>query len=569
MSKNYKFREIKKSEITEKFRKSLIRKIILFVFAVSSIVALVVMAPLYSSLNLVESQKLDFLLENYSTLVKEHSSRIKDTSDQIASRTRARQLYEQFLEGRLTELQFRKKISPILEDALNRTENLKGIKRLDTSFKVKISIGEDIPREEWPEFRNSETVLSGPYETEDNIKKLVVASPIKNKENRTIGYDLTSFSIPIDQLFSNLDSSLGFSIFGKAQGDLRLSVNENLKNLESLKLNRFNDFKQETVSGSVYACNNINGTPWIGCLSKSKSSYLSPVITSLSLLFVVVLLILISLSFLLKNSLLSLTKKMIHQDEVVEVKHKLDHSSRLASVGSLAAGLAHEINNPLTAIRLLSDKLYSIAQVSSGKNLSKDMKNIESSIARIEDVVDCLSEFAGGMNLHNFKSLKIQTLIDSLSSNIQFKLLNQKIDLNIDTEQDLEIYGDVLALRLVLEGVIENAIYALQKTQNKKIKIITKSRKEDQFIQISILNNGEKIPLFKDDVIFEPFYSEKPVGQGSGLGLSTIHGIVESHRGKIFVDRSYTETCFTILIPNARSGKQSSLEDISPQKEMV
>ena len=246
--------------------------------------------------------------------------------------------------------------------------------------------------------------------------------------------------------------------------------------------------------------------------------------------------------------------------ELKETQAELFHSAKLASVGELATGIAHEINNPACAIdnylgiikkQLTQFKNNPLIFEETYSKLLDTIDGAEFSLNRIKHTVDSILNFSR-KHIENRVPYDIHKGIEStltILSN-QFK---DGIEIYKEYSDIKEIEGDHQQLNQVFLNIISNAIYAINKKKKKglpcgKIKIC--SYKEGNFLTIRIKDDGIGIPKNIRDKIFDPFFTTKKAGEGTGLGLNICYKIINNHYGKIKVASKIDKgSTFTLTIP--------------------
>jgi len=224
----------------------------------------------------------------------------------------------------------------------------------------------------------------------------------------------------------------------------------------------------------------------------------------------------------------------------------LIQSEKLASVGQLAAGLAHEINNPLTAI-IANAQLLRLDLAEADEEIIESVNLIELASKRALQVVRNLLSFARKEH-YDFKPIQLNDTIRDSISLLQHEIISHNISFSSDLQDNLP---EIIASRDHLQGVWTNIIKnAIDAVENSRGKITVSSRYINREFIVIIRDNGKGIPTNRKNEIFEPFYTTKSSGRGTGLGLSVVHRIIKQHNGYIQVDSELgVGTVFTIRLP--------------------
>jgi two-component system NtrC family sensor kinase len=246
------------------------------------------------------------------------------------------------------------------------------------------------------------------------------------------------------------------------------------------------------------------------------------------------------------------------------LEHQLIRSDRLASLGTLVAGIAHEINNPLGIIAGYSEALLdrtrdaALNSVKEFEDFPGYLKTIHNEIFRCKTILRSLLEFArpsGG----TFREIDINELIKEVLLLLKHRTARLQHRLELDLNRDVpKIHADAGSLRQLLMNLLLNAIYFTPEGGGIFIKTETDdSWRENGFrsglnrIRLSVTDTGAGISEELIDKVFDPFFTTKPVGEGTGLGLTICHRIVEEHGGTIDVkSRPGKGTTFIITLPS-------------------
>lgn len=226
-------------------------------------------------------------------------------------------------------------------------------------------------------------------------------------------------------------------------------------------------------------------------------------------------------------------------------------SERQASIGRLAAGVAHEINNPLTGVLTFSHMLLRRKDI--GPDIRSDLEMIAKSTERVRKIVKGLLDFSRETKLDR-EPTEINRLISSTISLIENQALIKGVSIKFDPGENLPVFTlDRSQFQSVLLNMIINAIDATDPGGIITINTATGLSAEDtgqKGIEITIADTGCGISPENIDKLFDPFFSTKEVGEGTGLGLAVSHGIVRRHGGTIRVQSEVGKgTRFFIWLP--------------------
>lgn len=239
--------------------------------------------------------------------------------------------------------------------------------------------------------------------------------------------------------------------------------------------------------------------------------------------------------------------------EKKEMSHLIYNTEKLASVGTLAAGVAHEINNPLGVILGFTDLMLDRTEKDTQEY--EDLKIIEENCLNCKRIVENLMSFARvteGLE----DVVDVNRCIDTVVQVVKNTLMTNKIVTEMDVEENLpKVPGDARELQQVFFNLINNSAYAMRESGG-VLKIRTRIRENN--VDIYFIDNGVGIPNHLHNQIFDPFFTTKKVGEGTGLGLSVSYGIVKKYGGTIkFTSKTKVEakeneksgTKFVVTLP--------------------
>lgn len=213
-----------------------------------------------------------------------------------------------------------------------------------------------------------------------------------------------------------------------------------------------------------------------------------------------------------------------------QAKQAICQSERLASIGQLAAGIGHEINNPLMNITSLA-ALVEDSIKDKDEQVTKDLQLLQTEVQRCAHIVQGILNFAKE-NKPTFKGFDMSALISETLSLLHHRIESAEINLVTQVHSPLNMHGDPNMLQQVLVNILLNAIQASPAKSNIIISVTT----SEYFINIEILDNGEGIQKNHVSKVFDPFFSTKQEGDGTGLGLSVSYGIIKRHGGTINIE---------------------------------
>ncbi|WP_036153241.1 sensor histidine kinase [Maribacter forsetii] len=235
-------------------------------------------------------------------------------------------------------------------------------------------------------------------------------------------------------------------------------------------------------------------------------------------------------------------RKQIRDSEAI-TRRKMERTDRLHILGEITAGIAHELNTPLANIlgfaELLTDKI-------TDKETVRDLEKIMDSAIFSREIVKKLMFFACEMP-QEMKMVKLNPLVISVIKLLEpsLRAKNLKLTKAFDNN-DIELRADTVQMTQVLFNLIMNAIYYSPNSSTINVHVL----ETENYIRIEIADEGKGIPTELEDKVFEPFFTSKPIGEGSGLGLSVVHGIITSHKGKIeHKPNTPKGTIFTVDFP--------------------
>ncbi|WP_018867171.1 MULTISPECIES: ATP-binding protein [unclassified Thioalkalivibrio] len=239
--------------------------------------------------------------------------------------------------------------------------------------------------------------------------------------------------------------------------------------------------------------------------------------------------------------------------EQVRLEEKLRHSEKLAAIGQLAAGVAHELGTPLGIIAGRVQR--AIRRLPEADPARKEMEALQAELERVETIVRQLLDFARRNPLQE-RPLDLAQLVGDLVERVRARHAPDAIRFQVDGEA-LVVAADRLRLGQALENLLENAAQAAAG------EVRVHWRAEADRVTLVVADDGPTAGRGIDDEqaarLFEPFFTTKPTGEGTGLGLAVVQVALEDHRGTVALDRSVPgETRFVVHLPLATDEPQET-----------
>lgn len=246
-----------------------------------------------------------------------------------------------------------------------------------------------------------------------------------------------------------------------------------------------------------------------------------------------------------------ITQRKERERILKEQEARMLTSSRLASLGEMAGGIAHEINNPLTIIKghvgVLKKSLNHKKELPP-EEVIRRVDLIDSTVDRIAKIIKGLRTYSRDSNHDDMEIVELNQIVDDTLSFCIDKFRHAQINLETHIEPGLKLKARPYQISQVLLNLLNNAYDAVSLAQEKSASI--NARRSGEGIEVSVEDSGIGIPAHLREKIMEPFFTTKEVGAGVGLGLSISQGIVQSHGGKFYLDPNSSNTRFIIWLPS-------------------
>lgn len=251
--------------------------------------------------------------------------------------------------------------------------------------------------------------------------------------------------------------------------------------------------------------------------------------------------------------------------ELERAQDQLLQAEKLSAIGRLVAGVAHELNNPLTAIVGYSQLLL---ETCSDPEICEDLERINGEAQRSAHIVQNLLAFARQQKMER-RALELGDILEKTIDLLAYQLQVDNITLVPEiAPHKTTVLGDSYQLQQVFLNLITNAHQAMRKAHGRGTLIIRSELAGPDTVRVSVIDDGPGVPREIAHRIFDPFFTTKDVGEGTGLGLSICLGILQEHNGRIRLDeRAQPGATFVVELPLYHDTDKS--EQASDDKDQV
>ncbi len=248
------------------------------------------------------------------------------------------------------------------------------------------------------------------------------------------------------------------------------------------------------------------------------------------------------------------SQKLLEDERV-----KLFNSTKMASLGEMASGMAHEINNPLTVIfnkakqiNVHMTKLKSNAEIDPELIKSASLKIILT-VERISKIIKGLTQFARDADLDDKVNVPIESIVNDVLDLCRARFASYGIEFKVNTQNfpeynSINVFVNSIQIQQVLINLLNNAFDAIYLSENSWVEVGIDQTIKNK-IDIYVKDSGKPIPEGIKEKIMNPFFTTKEVGKGTGLGLSISQGIMKSHDGELFICPNSLQTKFVMRLP--------------------
>ncbi|MCJ8276756.1 MAG: ATP-binding protein [Bdellovibrionales bacterium] len=263
---------------------------------------------------------------------------------------------------------------------------------------------------------------------------------------------------------------------------------------------------------------------------------------------------------LFKDEEIEILEMMAHSvGQFIEVRHhqeKAEQAAKMALIGQLAGGIAHEINNPMAIIAAQNEYVLSYLKEKGAvdKDVEESLMTTKKTIYRVRDIIVGLKTLIGNGSTH-LEPVNLRELIDTTMNLVFDKFRQARIEIINDVSPETIVYANRIQLSQVILNLAQNSYDAILENENRWVNFTDIKRMD--MVELSVIDSGTGIEPVQVEKIMEPFYTTKELGEGTGLGLSLSKSIIERFGGELFYHHQNANTCFKIRLNQSEASHQS------------
>jgi len=243
----------------------------------------------------------------------------------------------------------------------------------------------------------------------------------------------------------------------------------------------------------------------------------------------------------------------------LEMSQRLATSAKFAALGEMAAGIAHEINTPLAIIQGLADELVDLAETGELDlpAVARANERIGGTVARVSRIISGLRAFARDGEREAPSVVTLRALVTETLGLCGENLRMRRIELRVEGDAaEITVSCRSTQIVQILLNLLNNARDAVAGTPSPTIEL--RMSADEESAELRVLDSGPGIPPGLRERIMEPFFTTKPVGRGTGIGLSIARSLAEDNGGALVLDEQQPATCFVLRLPRAAPERKGS-----------
>jgi PAS domain S-box-containing protein len=250
------------------------------------------------------------------------------------------------------------------------------------------------------------------------------------------------------------------------------------------------------------------------------------------------------------GGVIDITDKRAARETIARHEKSILYASKMAALGEMAGGIAHEINNPLAIISGQAQLCLELMDIGEAtpEQMTKSLQKIRQWVGRTATIIQGLRQFSRDGTHDPFHVSRVNEIIEKTFELCRetFNRHGVKLDISIPSS-DLQIECRPVQISQVLLNLLQNAMHAVELGVDRWVRVTVESSRNE--VTFRVIDSGPGVPIAIRDKIMQPFFTTKETGKGTGLGLSISKGLVEGHRGQIYLEPGTEHTCFVVKLP--------------------
>ncbi len=239
-------------------------------------------------------------------------------------------------------------------------------------------------------------------------------------------------------------------------------------------------------------------------------------------------------------------EKKMEEDLLIE-RQKSMHKAKLASLGEMSAGIAHEINSPLAVI---SGTIVQLPKfINQPEKFNEKMATMSRSCDRISKIVQGLRKYSRTTDHQEARVFSLVGILNEVLVLTQPRSSRSQVEVRLMISDEAYILCDEIEIEQVFVNLVNNAIDAVKTLPSKWVEIELSATNQESIVKVR--DSGEGIPLMIQEKLFDPFFTTKGREEGTGIGLSIVKTIIDQHNARIELDTRSRNTCFVVRFPKA------------------
>jgi C4-dicarboxylate-specific signal transduction histidine kinase len=239
--------------------------------------------------------------------------------------------------------------------------------------------------------------------------------------------------------------------------------------------------------------------------------------------------------------------------QLLDTEAKLITSAKMAALGEMAGGIAHEINTPLSTVRMVAEQIEELIKDTPPDQglIAEKTQIISNTVQRISVIISGLRTFSRDGSKDRLDYMPLHRIVDDTLALCGEKIKYNSVEIKVDFPDDIKVQCRPVQVSQVLLNLIGNACDAISSQEEKWVKV--SAEKKNGFVNIYVTDSGKGIPAAVREKLFQPFFTTKEIGKGTGLGLSISKGIIDAHEGSLSIDSTCANTRFVIRLPERQA----------------